>query len=151
MKNNTKSVKSPAPAKNITVEKVVPAAKVAVAPKPAGKVAPKGSKPPVKKAPAKRAPAPKVEPVAPTAVLTTITAKIDIGFGNALYLRGEGAGLSWDRGTQMNCVNDDTWMLELGESVRPVIYKFLVNDLTWSAGEDYVVPAGTSVTVVPAF
>jgi hypothetical protein len=42
-------------------------------------------------------------------------------------------------------------MLELGESVRPVIYKFLVNDLTWSAGEDYVVPAGTSVTVVPAF
>ena len=151
MKNNTKSVKSPAPAKKITVKKIVPAAKVAVAPKPAGKVVPKGSKPPVKKAPAKRAPAPKVEPVAPTAVRTTITAKIDIGFGNALYLRGEGAGLSWDRGTQMNCLDYDSWMLELGESVRPVIYKFLVNDLTWSAGEDYVVPAGTSVTVVPAF
>ena len=81
----------------------------------------------------------------------SITAKIDIGFGNALYLRGEGAGLSWDRGTKMNCVNDDTWMLELGESVRPVIYKFLVNDLTWSAGEDYIVPAGASVTVFPAF
>jgi hypothetical protein len=151
MKNNTKSVKSPTPAKKITVKKIVPAAKVAVAPKPAGKVVPKGSKPPVKKAPAKRAPAPKVEPVAPTAVRTTITAKIDIGFGNALYLRGEGAGLSWDRGTQMNCLDYDSWMLELGESVRPVIYKFLVNDLTWSAGEDYVVPAGTSVTVAPAF
>ena len=82
MKNNTKSVKSPAPAKKITVKKIVRAAKVAVAPKPAGKVAPKGSKPPVKKAPAKRAPAPKVEPVAPTAVLTTITAYHPFGAGD---------------------------------------------------------------------
>ncbi len=151
MKTNTKSVKSPAPAKKTTAKKIVPAAKVAVAPKPAGKLAPKVSKPLVKKAPAKPAAAPQVEPVAPTTVRTTITAKIDIGFGNALYLRGEGAGLSWDRGTLMNCVDDDTWMLELGESVRPVIYKFLVNDLTWSTGDDYVVPAGTSVTVIPAF
>jgi hypothetical protein len=39
----------------------------------------------------------------------------------------------------------------LGESARPIIYKFLVNDLSWSAGEDYVVAPGTNVSVVPTF
>jgi hypothetical protein len=36
--------------------------------------------------------------VAPTTVVTTISASFDVGFGNALYVRGEGAGLSWDKG-----------------------------------------------------
>src|SRR5688572_5617630 len=31
-------------------------------------------------------------------VVTTITARVDVGFGNALFLRGEGAGLSWNKG-----------------------------------------------------
>ena len=158
MNKNTKSTKSPAPASKVTAKKIVPATKVAVAPKSAAKVAPKVVKPAVKavmkskaKAAAKPAVVPVVKPVAPAAIRTTITATIDIGFGNALYLRGEGAGLSWDRGVLMNCVSDNTWLLELGESARPIIYKFLVNDLSWSAGEDYVVTPGTNVSVVPTF
>lgn len=158
MKTNTKSTKSPAPASKVTAKKIVPATKVAVAPKSAAKAAPKAVKPAVKpavKSPAKTAAKPVVVPViktvAPAAMRTTITAMIDIGFGNALYLRGEGAGLSWDRGVLMNCVSENTWLLELGESARPIIYKFLVNDLSWSVGEDHVVSPGTSVSVVPTF
>ncbi len=159
MKKSTKSTKSPAPATKSVSKKspVAPAPKVS-ATKPAKKVAAKPAKaaaPVVVKATAKAAvkPAPKppAKPVVPALVTTTITATIDIGFGNALYLRGEGAGLSWDRGLPMNCVADDCWSLELSESARPVIYKFLVNDLTWSAGEDYTASVGKSVTVVPTF
>ena len=84
-------------------------------------------------------------------VVTTITAHIDIGFGNALYLRGEGADLSWDRGTLMNCVADNCWSLELPESGRPVIFKFLVNDLSWSAGQDYTVASGDTLATTPTF
>jgi hypothetical protein len=84
-------------------------------------------------------------------VTTTIVAKIDIGFGNALYLRGEGPGLSWDQGTLMECVADDQWKIVLAESARPVVFKFLVNDLSWSAGEDYTVASGASVTLSPTF
>lgn len=153
MKKNTSkpAAKSPAPA-----TKAAPAAKIvaksAVA-KPAAKpVAKPAAKPVVKKkaAPA-AAPAPAVKPVVTKPVVTTIAAQIDIGFGNALYIRGEGAGLSWDQGLLMDCVNDAKWQVTLGESARPIVFKFLVNDLSWSAGEDYTVAAGSSLTLVPTF
>jgi hypothetical protein len=92
-----------------------------------------------------------VKPVAPQRLATTITALIDVGFGNSLYVRGEGPGLSWDKGTLLQCVGDDKWTLVLGESARPVVFKFLVNDVSWSVGEDYTVAPGTSITVTPVF
>lgn len=113
----------------------------------------KTAKPAVKTKTAARvaAVAPAVKPVPTKPVVTTVTAQIDIGFGNALFLRGEGAGLSWDKGMLMTCVNDHQWSVVLGESARPIVFKFLVNDLSWSAGEDYSVGAGSSVTLVPTF
>lgn len=82
---------------------------------------------------------------------TVITARIDIGFGNALHLRGEGPGLSWDKGVPLRCLGDDQWMIEIGETARPVIFKFLVNDLTWSAGPDYIVTPGAAFVAKPDF
>jgi hypothetical protein len=100
----------------------------------------------------KPAPAqPSVPLVARAPLVTTITAHIDIGFGNALYLRGEGADLSWDRGTLMNCVADNCWSLQLPESARPLIFKFLVNDLSWSAGQDCTVASGDTLATTPTF
>lgn len=156
MKKSTKTTKSPAPATKAVIKKksVAPVAPAKTVATKTVKKAPAKTVKPVAaaaKPAAKTAAKPTVKPVAPAPVRTTITATIDIGFGNALYLRGEGAGLSWDRGILMNCVADDCWSLELSESARPVIYKFLVNDLTWSAGEDYSVAAGRSVSVVPTF
>ncbi len=141
-KNKTKpAAKSPAPATKAALASKT-SAKRAVAP---------AAKATVKSAVKRKAAAPKVKPVATKAVVTSITAQIDIGFGHALYLRGEGAGLSWDRGLLMNCVSDSQWQLTLGESVRPIVFKFLVDDLSWSAGEDYSVTPGSSVTLVPTF
>ena len=107
------------------------------------------TKPATKPAPKPATPSATVVVRAP--VVTTITAHIDIGFGNALYLRGQGADLSWDRGTLMNCVADNCWSLELSESGRPVIFKFLVNDLSWSAGQDYTVTSGDTLATTPTF
>ena len=106
---------------------------------------------PAKPAAKKKAAAPAVKPVAAKKVATTITAQIDIGFGNLLYIRGEGPGLSWDQGLPMKCVADNQWQVVLAESARPVVFKFLVNDLSWSAGEDYTAEPGSSVTLVPTF
>ena len=50
---------------------------------------------------------PAVKKAAPKVVVTTITALVDVGFGNTLYLRGEGPGLSWEKGVPMKCVTDD--------------------------------------------
>lgn len=97
-------------------------------------------------APAKKKPALASEPPA-----TFISARIDIGFGNHLYLRGEGPGLSWDHGLALDCVGNDLWTGSVKNATVPVTFKVLVNDLTWSAGSDYVVQPGQSITITPTF
>ena len=98
--------------------------------------------------PDRRAPAKK--PAVKT-TRTTIAAQIDVGFGNALYVRGEGPGLSWDKGTMMDCVADDKWVITVSDATRPVVFKFLLNDITWCIGNDCVVEPGASMTTVPVF
>ncbi|MSU67211.1 MAG: hypothetical protein CK548_00365 [Opitutia bacterium] len=148
MKKNTSKSAAESSAKATKVAPVK--VKVAVAARKAVPVL-KPAKLVAKKKPAARAAAPAVKVVAAKAVVATITAQIDIGFGNALYVRGEGAGLSWDHGLLMNCVSNREWQCVLGESARPIVFKFLVNDLSWSTGEDFSVTAGTNATLTPTF
>lgn len=118
------------------------------------------AKPVAKKAPAKAAPAstpaPKPakktaekKPVPATAGLTVVVARIDLGFGNLLFLRGEGPGLSWDKGVPMDCVASDQWTWSTAAAARPFAYKVLINDERWSAGEDYVAEVGVENTISP--
>lgn len=82
---------------------------------------------------------------------TFISVRADIGFGNHLYIRGEGPGLSWTRGVAMDCIAADGWASTVKAATSPVIFKVLINDETWSKGNDYVVEPGQSVTVTPTF
>src|SRR5215213_8603318 len=54
----------------------------------------------------------------------TIEAKIDVGFGNALFLRGEGTGLSWNQGVPLTCVDGSTWKWS-GEISNQAKFKLL--------------------------
>lgn len=100
-----------------------------------------------KAAPAKK----KAAVVVTESPATFISAKINIGFGNHLYLRGTGPGLSWDHGLAMDCASDDLWTLSFKNVKEPIAFKVLINDQTWCVGNDYVVEAGQSVTVTPSF
>ena len=116
----------------------------------------KASEKPVAKVPAKTTlPKPDAAPAVkaiPSPVATSkIVAMINVGFGNTLYVRGEGAGLSWEKGVPLDCIADDQWSLSFGETSRPVVFKFLINDLTWSLGEDFVAQPGSSVVLTPTF
>jgi hypothetical protein len=82
---------------------------------------------------------------------TVINAKIDIGFGNSLFLRGVGPGLSWDKGIALACLASDHWSVSIKGAVQPIVFKLLVNDERWSAGADLVAEAGRETTVTPAF
>lgn len=146
-KTSSKSSKSPAPATKSAARKPAPAprAKAKVVAKPAAKPALAPVLEPVV------APKPVPKPQASKTVQTVISAKVDVGFGNALYIRGEGAGLSWDTGRLMDCVEAHLWRVALPESARGYVFKFLVNDLTWSTGPDYTAASGVAVTITPAF
>jgi hypothetical protein len=80
----------------------------------------------------------------------TIEAKIDVGFGNTLYLRGEGTGLSWTQGVPLTCVDGKTWKWT-GESREQLKFKLLLNDQIWSQGEDLVATPGQTLEISPAF
>ncbi|MSU70429.1 MAG: hypothetical protein EXS39_06590 [Opitutaceae bacterium] len=88
---------------------------------------------------------------APKAAVTVIAAQVDVGFGNELFIRGEGPGLSWEKGVLMTCVSDDRWSTVIANANQPITCKFLLNDLMWCAGENFVVIPGHSVSLVPAF
>jgi hypothetical protein len=115
---------------------------------PAAKTAPKAVK--TVKAAVKPTAAPAKKKTGEPPV-TFITAQIDIGFGNHLFLRGEGPGLSWDRGIAMDCTGAGLWTASVKNASVPVVFKVLVNDLSWSGGNDFVVAPGQSVTITPSF
>src|ERR1043166_9073279 len=73
--------------------------------------------------------------------VTTIEAKIDVGFGNNLFLRGQGAGLSWERGTPLACVDAKTWRWAAPVTDK-LTFKLLLNDKVWAQGEDVMVTPG---------
>lgn len=88
--------------------------------------------------------------VANAALPITIQARIDVGFGNALYLRGEGKGLSWNQGIPLTCVDGTTWKWS-GEATDQVKFKLLLNDAVWASGEDLVALPGQKVDLSPTF
>ena len=146
-KTTSKPTASPAPATKSAASKTVAAKKTTAATVKTTTRSPVAMLAPT---PAPVA-APAVKPVASKPVKTTITAKIDVGFGNALFVRGEGPGLNWEKGLAMENVGSDVWRIVLAESARAYSFKFLINDTTWSAGPDFTAACGTSVTVTPEF
>ena len=53
-----------------------------------------------------------------------------IGIGNKLFLRGEGPGLSWDKGVPLNFVSIGKWSWEAADATAPIRAKLYKNDET---------------------
>ncbi len=53
-----------------------------------------------------------------------------IGIGNRLFIRGEGPGLSWDKGVPLQFVSIGKWRWETSEANSPVSFKLYKNDDT---------------------
>jgi len=84
------------------------------------------------------------------AAITVIDVKHDVGFGNALFLRGTGGGLTWDHGVPLVCVDGKTWRWS-GKVKDPLTFKLLINDKIWSAGSDLTIKPGQKLEVKPIF
>jgi hypothetical protein len=48
-------------------------------------------------------------------------------------------------------VADDKWSIAFLDAAEPVVFKFLINDQTWSLGDDFVAAPGADLTVSPTF
>lgn len=90
-------------------------------------------------------------PKAAGASVTKIIAKVDLGYGNNLYLRGEGAELSWTKGILMENTATDEWSWTSQGATGPLTFKFLINDEIWSAGDNHIVAPGDTSVSTPVF
>jgi hypothetical protein len=149
-----KSTKKTTATKSVTP--VATAASTTPAPRPAAVVAkpvitatPMAPITPVAAGPVKSAAAAKT-PIVTAAAPITIEAKIDVGFGNNLFVRGQGEGLSWERGIPLENVDSQTWRLIVPAKDK-VQFKLLINDAVWCKGEDLIAAPGKKVEVTPAF
>ena len=137
--------------KKVAAKKTVATSAPATAPAPAPAKKVVAKKVAAKKAPAaKKVAAKKVAP-AKTVVKTSIIARVDVGFGNSLYVRGEGAGLSWDKGVQLDNVSPYEWAFSSTQAKGKLTFKFLINDEVWAEGEDLTVAKGGTSISSPVF
>ena len=84
--------------------------------------------------------------------VTVVVAKYDVGHSNSLFIRGEGGGLSWEKGTLMENAGNDVWVWTTNASIKGTVsFKFLINDEGWCAGENLTAKAGETTTLYPAF
>jgi len=51
-----------------------------------------------------------------------------IGIGNRLFIRGEGPGLSWERGVPLQFISIGKWRWETAEASAPIAFKLYKND-----------------------
>jgi hypothetical protein len=87
----------------------------------------------------------------PDEQVTVVEAKIDVGLGNTLFIRGQGDGLSWLKGVPLNCVDAKTWVWSNTQAKDKVVFKLLLNDEVWAKGEDVVAEVGRKIETVPFF
>jgi hypothetical protein len=59
---------------------------------------------------------------------TRLIATAYIGIGNRLFVRGNGPGLSWDKGVPLQFVSIGKWRWETSEAQTPIEFKLLKND-----------------------
>lgn len=82
---------------------------------------------------------------------TKVVAHIDVGFGNTLYIRGDGPGLDWNKGVMMECISDDSWEWSTYEASSPFAFKVTINDESWASGENHQATIGKVNTIEPVF
>ena len=74
-------------------------------------------------------------PCAPTADgVTRLLATAYIGIGQKLHLRGDGPGLSWEKGVPLQFVSIGKWLWQTADATAPFAAKLYKNDLVECTG-----------------
>ncbi len=71
-----------------------------------------------------------VESVLSSDGATRLIATAYIGIGNRLFIRGDGPGLSWDKGVPLQFVSIGKWRWETSDASSPIRFKLYKNDET---------------------
>ena len=82
---------------------------------------------------------------------TSVVANVMIGIGNKPYLRGEGAGLSWDEGVPMNFIEIGKWAWTPTRKNAALTVQVYRNDEEPDTGGKIEVKSGEEIEITPEF
>ena len=74
-----------------------------------------------------------------------------IGIGNKLFIRGDGPGLSWDKGVPMQFVSIGKWGWASNDVTMPVACKLYKNDETAALSGEIFLEPGKHVELTALF
>ncbi len=74
-----------------------------------------------------------------------------IGIGNKVFIRGEGPGLSWEKGVPMEFISIGKWSWKTPDATAPVKIQLYKNDDIAAQGEAILLPPGHHVEATPVF
>jgi hypothetical protein len=81
----------------------------------------------------------------------TVVAKIIIGIGNKVHVRGEGPGLSWDEGVPMSFLEIGKWSWSPANKSVPLVVQLYKNDEEPDANGKIKLEPGENVEISPDF
>jgi hypothetical protein len=79
-----------------------------------------------------------------------VTFHCDVGYGNRLFIRGEGTGLSWKKGIPVKNVAPDRWVWEAIDE-DGAEFKALINDECWEQGANHRIYGTELMDIHPTF
>ena len=85
--------------------------------------------------------------------LTPIRVHYNVGPGNRSTVRGDTDPIQWDRGIDARNTAADVWQVQLERITTGQTFQFkpLINDTTYSTGDNYVGTGGQTLDICPAF
>jgi hypothetical protein len=82
---------------------------------------------------------------------TRLLATAYIGIGNKLFIRGEGPGLSWNKGVPMQFVSIGKWGWATNDATAPVRCELYKNDETAALTGEVVLDPGKHIEITALF
>lgn len=86
-----------------------------------------------------------------TTGITRVKVHFNCGFNNNLYIRGQGANLSWEKGHLLKNVKADEWLWETTTPFTRGEFKILLNDKDYEQGENHIIRNGDNFEFTPHF
>ncbi|HWX19813.1 MAG TPA: hypothetical protein VN578_07895 [Candidatus Binatia bacterium] len=83
--------------------------------------------------------------------LPLIAAKVELGPGHAVFIRGEGGGPSWHRGLPLDCIAPGSWIWFATGLAEKIVFQLLLNDAIWARGDKLVLEPGNRLELAPDF
>lgn len=84
-------------------------------------------------------------------ITTSVTVHYDVGFSNSFSIRGEGAGLSWEKGLPLTNIKADEWVWQTDLPFENCHFKVLINDQIYEVGDNHSLQKGENFFYIPFF